>query len=76
MAGSKGAKVAELWDVIGTVVGWNFRFERHFNGWELEEAQIFICIVSSKSLSPFSDDRLRWNETKDGIFTIKSSFDL
>ena len=28
---SKGAKVAELWEVTGTRGGWNFRFERHFN---------------------------------------------
>ena len=76
MASSKGAKVAELWEVTRTGGGWNFRFKRHFNDWELEEAQRFICIVSTKSLSPLSDDRLRWNGTKDGMFLLKSSYDL
>ena len=52
MAGSKGAKVEELWEVIGIEGGWNFSFERHFNDWELKEAQRFICFVSTKSLSP------------------------
>ena len=52
--------MAELWEVTGTGGGWNFIVERHFNEWELEGAQRFICIVSSKSLSPLSDDRLKW----------------
>ena len=73
---SKGAKVAELWEVTGTRGGWNFRFEKHFNDWELEEAQRFICTVSTKSLSPLSVDRLRWNGAKDGMFSVKSSYDL
>ena len=52
VASSKGDKVVDLWEVTGTGGGWNFRFERHFNDWELEEAQRFICTVSTKSLSP------------------------
>ena len=73
---SKGAKVAKLWEVTGIGGGWNFRFEKHFNDWELEEAQRFICIVNTKSLSLLSDDRLRWNRAKDGMFSVKSSYDL
>ena len=38
--------------------------------------QRFINTVNSKTLRPQSRDRLRWKETKDGIFTVKSSFDL
>ena len=56
--------------------GWNLKFERHFNDWEMEEVQKFICIVNSKNLRPQSRGKLRWKETKDGIFTVKSSFDL
>ena len=76
VASFKGAKVTELWEVTGMGGGWNFRFERHFNDWELEEAQRFICIVSTKSLSPLSNDRLRWNGAKDSMFSVKSSDDL
>ena len=76
VASSKRAKVAELWEVTGTRGGWNFRFDRHFNDWELEEAQRFLCTVSTKSLSPLSDDRLRWNGVKNGMFSVKSSYDL
>ena len=76
VASSKGDKVADQSEVTGTRGGWNFRFERHFNDWELEEAQRFICIVSTKSLSPLSVDRLRWNGAKDIMFSVKSSYDL
>ena len=76
VASSKGAKMAKLWEVTRTGGGCNFRFERHFNDWELQEAQRFICIVSTKSLSPLLDDKLGWNGAKDGMFSIKSSYDL
>ena len=56
VASSKGAKVEEMWEVIRTGGGWNFIFERHFNNWELEETHRFICIVSTKSLSPLSNE--------------------
>ena len=76
VASSKGAKVAELWEVTWTGGGWNFRFERHFNDWELEEAQRFLRTVSTKSLSPLSNGRLKWNGVKIGMFLVKFSYDL
>ena len=76
MASSKGDMVVDLWEVTGTGGGWNFRFERHFNDWELEEAQRFMCTISTKSLSPFSVDRIWWSGAKDGMFSVKSSYDL
>ena len=60
--------------VTGIGGGWNFRFERHFIDWELEEAQRFLCVVNTKSLNPLSDDRQ--NGAKDGTFSVKSSYDL
>ena len=76
VASSKGDMVADLWEVTGTRGGWNFRFKRHFNDWELEEAQRFMGIISTKSLSPFSVDRIWWSGAKDGMFSVKSSYDL
>ena len=73
---SKVAKVVELWEGMGSGGGWNFKFERLFNDWEMEEVQRFMITVNSKTLRFHSSDRLRWKETKDGIFTVKSSFDL
>ena len=42
MAGSKGARVAELWVNLGSRGGWNFSFGRLFHDWELEEVQRFL----------------------------------
>ena len=74
VANLKGARVAELWEGLGSEGGWNFKFERSFNDWELEIVQCFICTVNSKRLSPLIRDWLFWKEAKDGIFTVKSSF--
>ena len=72
---AKGAKVMELWEGSETEWGWNFRFGRSFNDWELETVQHFICKISPKRINPSVGDRLLWKGTKDGYFTIKSSFD-
>ena len=74
VAVSKGARVANLWESLGSKGGWNFKFERSFNDWELDIVQCFICSISSKRLSPLIRDRLLWKEAKDGFFIVKSNF--
>ena len=76
VASSKGDMLADLWETNGTGGGWNFRFERHVNDWELEQAQRFICTVSTKSLNLLSVDRIWGNGANDGMFSVKSSYDL
>ena len=68
--------MVELWEGSGLEGGWNFRFEISFNDWELETVQCFICKISSKRINPLVGDKLFWKGTKDGYFTIKTSFDL
>ncbi|KAL6328006.1 hypothetical protein AAG906_031350 [Vitis piasezkii] len=58
LAVSKDARVADCWDSMGEVGGWNPRFLRPFNDWEVEER-----------LNVDLEDRIVWNETKDGIFS-------
>ena len=36
LSGSKVANVKEVWRLVGELGGWDLRFERHFNYWELE----------------------------------------
>ena len=72
---TKGVKVMKLWEGSETEGDWNFRFGRPFNDWELETVQCFICKISPKRINPSAGDRLVWKRTKDGYFTIKSSFD-
>ena len=76
MASSKGDMATVLWKITGEGGGWNFRFERHFNDWELEEAQRFIGIVSTKNLSPLTVDKMWWNGAKDGMFSVKFGYDV
>ena len=45
IANSKGAKVAEVWDSLGEGGGWNPRFGRGFNDWELDTIQGFIATI-------------------------------
>ena len=48
MATSKGDKVGEVWDITRDEGGWNLRFIRPFNDWEMEEIQRLISLISSK----------------------------
>ena len=48
MTASKGAKVGEVLDTTRGEGGWNLRFIRPFNNWEMEEIQRLISLVSNK----------------------------
>ncbi|RVW95824.1 50S ribosomal protein L21, mitochondrial [Vitis vinifera] len=74
LAVSKDAKVADCWDSMGEVGGWNPRFLRPFNDWEVEEVESFLLIIQGKRLNADLEDRMVWKETKDGIFSVKSCF--
>ncbi|RVW65596.1 putative ribonuclease H protein [Vitis vinifera] len=74
LAVSKDAKVADCWDSMGEVGGWNSRFLRPFNDWEVEEVESFLLIIQGKRLNADLEDRMVWKETKDGNFSVKSCF--
>ena len=76
LANSKGAKVAEVWDSLGEGGGWNPRFGRGFNNWELDMVQDFIATILNKKIAPAVEERLVWKRSTNGTFTIKSCFDL
>ena len=66
----------EFWETIGPGGGWNFRFARPFNDWEMEGVQSFLSTVSAKRISPQLRDRFRWKEAKDRTYPVKTSFDI
>ncbi|RVW63178.1 putative mitochondrial protein [Vitis vinifera] len=74
LAVSKDARVADCWDSMGEVGGWNPRFLRPFNDWEVEEVERLLLIIQGKRLNADLEDRIVWNETKDWIFSVKSCF--
>ena len=45
---SKEAWVAEVWDATGEDRGWNPRFSRRFNDWEMEMVERFIFSLQGK----------------------------
>ena len=45
LAVSKDARVVDCWDSMGEVGGWNPRFLRPFNDWEVEEVERFLLII-------------------------------
>ena len=76
VVGSKGATVADLWEISGSKGGWNFKFKRHFNDWEMEVVQNFMSIMNSRSYRPQLSDKLCWKETNSGSYSVKSYFNL
>ena len=62
LANSKGATVEEVWDSSRRKGGWDLRFFRPLNDWELEEAQRFINLISSKRIVRRGRDKFfrRW----------------
>ncbi|KAJ9680532.1 hypothetical protein PVL29_019761 [Vitis rotundifolia] len=71
---SKDARVADCWDAMGEVGGWNPRFLRPFNDWEVDEVESLLRIIQGKRLNAELEDRMVWNVTKNGIFSVKSCF--
>ena len=63
LATSKEAWVNEVWTTAGERKGsWSPCFTRPFNDWEIEEVSVD------------EEDRVRWMESKDGVFSIKSLY--
>ena len=76
MFGSKRASVKEVWRLVGELGGWDLRFERQFNDWELETVEILFNLIKDKKIIPLEEDRRAWKLTKDGRFSVKSSFEF
>ena len=58
LAGSKGARVEDLWEPTWADGSWNFRLDKHLNDWEMEEIQGSIDTVSKKIIILGTADRI------------------
>ena len=74
LASNKEAWVNEVWTAEGERGGsWNPCFNRPFNDWELEEVErLFFCLEGKKVR--VDEDRVKWMESKDGVFLVKSLY--
>ncbi|RVX12904.1 Transposon TX1 uncharacterized 149 kDa protein [Vitis vinifera] len=67
--------VNEVWTTEGERGGsWNPCFNRPFNDWELEEVERLFCCLEGKKVRVDEEDRVRWMESKDEVFSPKLSF--
>ena len=54
--------------------GWNPRFSRSFNDWEVEAVERFLLTLQGKRLVFDLEDRVLWKETKNENFSVKSLY--
>ena len=75
LAASKEARVNEVWTAMGKNGGsWSPCFNKPFNDWELEEVERLFCCLDGKKVNVDEEDRVRWMESKDGVFSLKSLY--
>ena len=75
LATSKEAWVNEVWTATGERGGsWSPCFTRPFNDWEMEEVERLFCCLDGKKGNVGEEDRVRWMESKDGEFSVKSLY--
>ncbi|KAJ9699260.1 hypothetical protein PVL29_008047 [Vitis rotundifolia] len=53
---------------------WTPSFNRPFNDWEMEEVGRLLCCLDGKMVRVDEEDRVRWVESKDGVFSVKSLY--
>ncbi|RVW40940.1 hypothetical protein CK203_076958 [Vitis vinifera] len=68
------AWVADCWDSMGDAGGWYPCFSRPFNDWELEAVASLLSFLQGKRLNVGMEDRVLWNASKNGIFSVKSLY--
>ncbi|RVW32509.1 hypothetical protein CK203_081256 [Vitis vinifera] len=66
--------VADCWDSMGDAGGWYPCFSRSFNDWELEAVASLLSVLQGKRLNVGMEDRVVWNASKNGIFSVKSLY--
>ena len=76
IAGTKGAMAADLWVHQGVLGARDPKFLRSFNDWEMDTIQAFIDLTSNNSITPTVKDKMVWNGSNSGCFTVKAYFRL
>ena len=66
--------MADCWDQSRGNRGWNPQFLRLFNDWELDQVYSLLSTIQEKMVFPEEKDKLMWNPSKDGCFSVKSLY--
>ena len=75
MAAQKSATVGELWDQNVGQGGWNLRFFRSFNDWELALVDELLQILRNQRIT-LEEDLALWKGGKNGKFGLKDAYGL
>ena len=76
LACSKRGKVDEVWDLSRGEGAWMPIFVIPFNDWELDIVQNYFCLINSRSVNQMEKDNLHWKGGKNGMYTVKESYEL
>jgi mannosylglycoprotein endo-beta-mannosidase len=60
----------------GGQVVWNIPFFRAANDWEMEDFDAFFALLYGTTLRSEEDDVIVWKGSKDGVFSVRSMYDL
>ena len=75
MASHRNATVEEMWDQNFSQGGWNLRFLRDFNDWELD--MIGELLYALRGYKPsMEEDSVCWKGGKNGKFRVKEAYSL
>ena len=66
----------DCWDLEGVAGGWNLIFLKSFNDWELDQVYSLLNALLSSRVQLEVHDRLVWEVSKDGLFSVKSYYDV
>ena len=60
--------------LLGLYGGWSPYFSSPFNDWEMEAVVSLLSLLQGKRLFVGMEDRVLWNASKNGIFSVKSLY--
>ena len=66
--------MGEVWETLRGGGGWNLRFIKPFNDWEMEETQRLISLISSSKIAQRERDKIRWIVDKKGQYAVKANY--
>ena len=66
----------EVWTAFGEMGGSRSPcFTRPFNDWKMEEVEMLFCCLGGKKVNVGEEeDRVRWMDLKDCLFSVKSLY--
>ncbi|RVX17177.1 hypothetical protein CK203_003109 [Vitis vinifera] len=75
MAAQRNATVEEMWDQNFGQGGWNLRFPRDFNDWELDAVDNLLDVLRKHRVT-LEEDSVIWKEGRDGLFRVKKAYSV